>query len=563
MGAAARVNVEVIGTIGELDTAMDRAQETVTRAASTMQTQTDKMGSVFEGMAHRFEHSGVMIAFAVNNMMDGSQKGVDRALHSIALLGFAFGPVVGAVTTATALIAEQIKNMVEKSGKEIDEFKKKLDDFTNAGNNAALLKKREELLTGLPAKDGKIVPKSEMVPGAFKGSLEDLEAEAAKVQRSMGGFAGLLSVTPELKAAREQLEAIDKALAAAGDQRARLMSDGAMPKVTTSVKSDKRVAEDAEKANAKKLALAMDLARALDRIDEEYTKGSEKYLDEQLKAAGKASEKKQEQEASAAKQEEDLRTKAQHNLEEDRAAGGKRIAAIESSNARRVQEVWTGAFDSISGAFEHAFQQMQGHGDSFSKYMQQVGRDMLSSFIRAELKMVEAHIAANMAKQSSDEVNAAQSKALSLSKAFASIAADAASAAASAYSGTMEYLGPILGPFAIPVAGVAAGAAYAGVTAFEALASAAGGFDIPKGLNPMTQLHEEEMVLPAHLANAVRGMAGGGGAGGGDVHFHVTATDSTDVKRHLDTHGAEYARAVMKHVNRGAATPASAAGRRT
>ncbi len=37
--------------------------------------------------------------------------------------------------------------------------------------------------------------------------------------------------------------------------------------------------------------------------------------------------------------------------------------------------------------------------------------------------------------------------------------------------------------------------------------SAAGGFDIPSGLNPVTQLHEEEMVLPSEYANVIRDMA--------------------------------------------------------
>lgn len=40
--------------------------------------------------------------------------------------------------------------------------------------------------------------------------------------------------------------------------------------------------------------------------------------------------------------------------------------------------------------------------------------------------------------------------------------------------------------------------------------SAAGGFDIPSGINPLTQLHEREMVLPAEYADAIRGMTRGG-----------------------------------------------------
>lgn len=60
--------------------------------------------------------------------------------------------------------------------------------------------------------------------------------------------------------------------------------------------------------------------------------------------------------------------------------------------------------------------------------------------------------------------------------------------------------------------------------------SASRGFDIPKGLNPMTQLHEEEMVLPAHLANPLRdSLAQGGPAGqggdGGTVVIHTTGGD--------------------------------------
>jgi len=42
------------------------------------------------------------------------------------------------------------------------------------------------------------------------------------------------------------------------------------------------------------------------------------------------------------------------------------------------------------------------------------------------------------------------------------------------------------------------------------LASAAGGYDIPSGINPVTQLHEREMVLPAQYADVIRSMAGGG-----------------------------------------------------
>lgn len=64
--------------------------------------------------------------------------------------------------------------------------------------------------------------------------------------------------------------------------------------------------------------------------------------------------------------------------------------------------------------------------------------------------------------------------------------------------------------------------------ATSSIPSAAGGFDIPSGLNPITQLHEREMVLPAKYADAIRGMAAGGSSGGGDIHMHVHTQSTQD-----------------------------------
>lgn len=62
-----------------------------------------------------------------------------------------------------------------------------------------------------------------------------------------------------------------------------------------------------------------------------------------------------------------------------------------------------------------------------------------------------------------------------------------------------------------------AGYASAGMTAGLAIASAEGGYDIPAGANPVTQLHEKEMVLPKAQAEVIRGLAARGGAAGGGV----------------------------------------------
>lgn len=91
-------------------------------------------------------------------------------------------------------------------------------------------------------------------------------------------------------------------------------------------------------------------------------------------------------------------------------------------------------------------------------------------------------------------------------------------------------------PWPLNMTAPAFGAAMAAAAgAFGSVASAANGFDIPAGLNPLTQLHEREMVLPAEHADTIRSMRG---MSGGDVHLHVHAMDSQSVKRLFSDNGA-------------------------
>lgn len=64
---------------------------------------------------------------------------------------------------------------------------------------------------------------------------------------------------------------------------------------------------------------------------------------------------------------------------------------------------------------------------------------------------------------------------------------------------------PVVGPVLAPIA---AAAAFAGVSKLaKNVASAEGGYDIPKGVNPLVQAHEEEMILPRQYANVIRSMS--------------------------------------------------------
>lgn len=81
-------------------------------------------------------------------------------------------------------------------------------------------------------------------------------------------------------------------------------------------------------------------------------------------------------------------------------------------------------------------------------------------------------------------------------------------------------------PFPLNLSAPAFGAAMSAMAmSYAAVASASGGFDIPAGVNPLTQLHAEEMVLPSSIANPLRGMLSeGGGGGSGPMNVTIKGT---------------------------------------
>jgi hypothetical protein len=93
-------------------------------------------------------------------------------------------------------------------------------------------------------------------------------------------------------------------------------------------------------------------------------------------------------------------------------------------------------------------------------------------------------------------------------------------------------------------AGMAAAAA-----SYAPMASARGGWERVPFDGAMTELHKDEMVLPAHIANPMRQMAMQGGQGGGGNSYHFHSFDSNGIYDHARRRPAEFAKA-MKHVAR-------------
>jgi len=101
---------------------------------------------------------------------------------------------------------------------------------------------------------------------------------------------------------------------------------------------------------------------------------------------------------------------------------------------------------------------------------------------------------------------------------------------------------------ALPVAG----AVMAGLIGM--LASAAGGYDIPSGLNPIVQTHAREMILPAKYADVIRGMANGSVAEGAppvNVTFNLSGViDGDHLMRTLTSNAGQAA--LTKAINQAA-----------
>lgn len=240
------------------------------------------------------------------------------------------------------------------------------------------------------------------------------------------------------------------------------------------------------------------------------------------------------------------------------------------------------------------------HSKSFSQAVQNLYRNLAESGINSLLQLANRWIAEHLIMELATRLfhihntaTAATANAQQVTQTIttnaATVTSEAAVAAAKAYAAYAYFP---------PLAAAMAAEAEATVLSFLPEAAAEGGFDVPFGSSPLTQLHPQEMVLPDHLANTVRNMAQiapklaapsfafpglpeaaagalrgdfggsitnnfnrpGGEESGGDFHFHAgdvhaSALDRSGVGDILKRHGADVAKSVMRlakagHFNR-------------
>lgn len=211
-----------------------------------------------------------------------------------------------------------------------------------------------------------------------------------------------------------------------------------------------------------------------------------------------------------------------------------RVNEVQARMRKASAKEWEETFNAIPKAFSKAAggigKEIFSLRDLFRAFFKdlvamgvQAGAASVRNWAATELAKKNITLSSVAARVAAETWGAIQSVALGAWAALKNIANYAAQAIAAAWAAISAI--PLVGPFLAPA--VAAGAGIAVLGLAGQVKSAAGGYDIPAGINPMTQLHASEMVLPADLANIIRGMAkqGGGGPGGGAV-VHIHAMDA-------------------------------------
>lgn len=206
--------------------------------------------------------------------------------------------------------------------------------------------------------------------------------------------------------------------------------------------------------------------------------------------------------------------------------------------------IWRSFTDTITGLWDKGIAALMNGTFTWSNAFRAAGAQMVSWFatevvgkqvkdwIAGQAKMLAVKMGFMAAEKAAQTISSGAIAGEKGKEAIAVVAANAAEAGSGAAAAVAPT--PGIGPL---LALAAMATVFGAVMALGGRQkSAAKGYDIPKGLNPMVQTHEEEMILPQKYANVIRGMAAGGegGQGGGSTttnHYHISTFDSKSFER--------------------------------
>ena len=210
-----------------------------------------------------------------------------------------------------------------------------------------------------------------------------------------------------------------------------------------------------------------------------------------------------------------------------------RMVMIQRQAILETNKIWQTLGDRLGSLWDKGIQAMMNGTLTWRNSMKAIGAELAAWFAKDVVgKQVKSWILGETMKTGATQTGAAARLAAEAGAALKSVALWAAAAIKNIMNSAYQVMAsvynaiaaiPYVGPFLAPAMAVGAFAVVAGYA--SRVMSAEGGYDIPRGLNPMTQLHQEEMVLPAKQANVIRDMADGGGSGGATIYINTTGGD--------------------------------------
>lgn len=205
------------------------------------------------------------------------------------------------------------------------------------------------------------------------------------------------------------------------------------------------------------------------------------------------------------------------------------------------KNVWQTAQDQMGQAFSAMLSRTQTFSQAMTGFFKSTGQAFIQEMVTKPLMGMMQRMVQESAiyksifgvKQSMEQAGAAETVATKTAETSAVVGANATQAASGAAASLAAI--PITGPaladaamgamFALVMGLVGGGGGSKTSTTTTRIPSAAGGWDIPAGINPLTQLHENEMVLPAEHAQTIREMAGQSGGDNSTIIINTTGGD--------------------------------------
>ena len=224
--------------------------------------------------------------------------------------------------------------------------------------------------------------------------------------------------------------------------------------------------------------------------------------------------------------------------------------------AQNSQRTWQSLMQPIQRAFDTSITGMILGTTTLQRAVANITQSIIAEFVNLGVRMVTNWIANELAMTTATQTGAAARTAAEGEGMAAGLAMKALNAiksivtdSAQAFAGIFAFLAPIMGPAA---AGPAAAGEAAVMAAAGGIASAAGGWVVPS--DQLAMVHQNEMILPAHISQGLQGMISANGsaaASASSVVINVSAIDGQDVKRFFHNNGSLLVAALNKAMRNG------------